>query len=104
MAKIDYPSNNLRIIKGWFQDTLPVNKPERIAVLRLDGDWYESTKVCLNELFDRVVNGGVIVIDDYGDWEGCKKAIDEFFEERKILPFLHHIDKGGRYFFKQNSK
>lgn len=102
MKKINYPNDKIKIIKGWFQDTVPKIKPEKIAILRLDGDWYESTKICITELYDKVVKGGIIVIDDYGDWEGCKKAIDEFFLLKNISPFLHHVDKGCRYFFKHN--
>ncbi len=89
-------------VKGWFQDTLPVSRDQigPIALLRLDGDWYESTKVCLDNLYDLVVPGGFVIIDDYGHWEGCKKAIDEFFAARGVQPTLHPIDDTGRWFTK----
>lgn len=99
---VGYPKNLLHYHKGWFEETVPkLQDFGPIALLRLDGDWYESTKVCLDHLYDRVSPGGLIVVDDYGHWEGCKKALDEFFVKRKINAYLHHIDYTGRYFFKQ---
>jgi len=93
---------NVVISKGWFQDTLPENKEKigKIALLRLDGDWYESTKCCLENLYDNVIIGGYIVLDDYGHWEGAEKALDEFFAKRKISPELIKIDYTGVYFQK----
>ncbi|MDP3883007.1 MAG: TylF/MycF/NovP-related O-methyltransferase [Candidatus Staskawiczbacteria bacterium] len=93
---------NIIIEKGWFQDVLPDAKKKmgKIAVLRLDGDWYESTKCCLENLYDNVTIGGYIIIDDYGDWEGAKKALDIFFIERNIKPELIKIDHTGVYFKK----
>ena len=64
-------------VKGWFQDTVPKNNHGPIAILRLDGDLYASTKICLEHLYKKVVPGGFIIIDDYG-LAGCKKAVDEF--------------------------
>lgn len=92
-GKLKLPRENNIIVKGWFQDTLPQKKKEMgpIAILRLDGDWYESTKVCLEELYDQVVSGGYVIIDDYGAWAGCKKAVHEFFDKRGISPQLHFI-------------
>jgi O-methyltransferase len=79
-------AKNVNIIKGWFNETLPhFPKDEKIAILRLDGDWYESTMECLDILFDNVVEGGVIIIDDYYCWEGCSKAVHDFFSKRKSL-------------------
>ncbi len=93
---------NVHIEKGWFQDTL-ANAKERvgkIAILRLDADWYESTKCALENLFDAVVPGGYVIIDDYGHWEGCKKAVDEFLSQRGIAANLRNIDDTGTYFQK----
>ena len=93
---------NVVIKKGWFQDTLPEAKKEigPISILRLDGDWYESTKVCLDNLYDNVIFGGYIIIDDYGHWEGSKKALEEFFTKRNISLNLIKIDYTGIYFQK----
>lgn len=66
------------ILKGWFEDTLPKFPPGPIALLRLDGDWYDSTKCALENLALRVVPRGFIIIDDYHDWEGCTVAVNEF--------------------------
>ena len=65
-------------------------------MLRLDTDWYESTRHELETLFDKLVPGGIFIIDDYGHWSGSKKAVDEFFEKRKLVIFLNRIDYTGR--------
>jgi O-methyltransferase len=88
------------MIKGLFQDTLPETTPDRIALLHLDGDWYESTRVCLDHLYDKVSTGGVIQIDDYGHWAGARKALHEFFDERGIEVNLKYLDYSGRQFVK----
>src|SRR5262249_4653559 len=88
------------LVPGLFQDTLPVTEVGTIAVLHLHGDWYESVKPCLDCLYDRVSPGGVIQIDDYGHWEGARKAVDEFFGRRSIQPRLHRLDYTGRQFIK----
>jgi hypothetical protein len=95
-------SENVVIQKGWFQDTLPRAKEKigGIAILRLDGDWYESTKCCLENLYENVIVGGYVIIDDYGHWEGAKKALDEFFANRNIKAELIKIDYTGAYFKK----
>jgi O-methyltransferase len=70
---------NYRLIKGWFDDTLPSNPPDGpIALLRLDGDWYESTKCILDNFAPRVVSGGMVLIDDYYYWQGCTRAVNEY--------------------------
>jgi O-methyltransferase len=100
--RIGYPSDLLRYHVGWFQDTVAKAAPSigPIAMLRLDGDWYESTKVCLDALEPLVVPGGVIVIDDYGHWEGCRRAVDEYLEAHPPPVLLHHVDYTGRYWLK----
>ena len=87
-------------VKGRFQETLPGSEVSRIALLHLDGDWYESTMTCLENLWDRVSPGGIIQIDDYGYWEGCQKAVDEFFQARGISVKLRPIDESGRSLIK----
>ncbi len=96
---IGYPSNYVNYYKGWFQNTIPIKSKEieKIAILRLDGDWYESTKICLDYLFDKVVPGGFVIIDDYGLYSGCKKAVDEFLEHRDEFYYLHYSSWACRY-------
>ena len=72
------------LVKGFFQQTLAGAEIDKIAVLHLDGDWYESIKTSLNALFDRVSPGGTIQIDDYGTWAGARKATDEFVSAHSI--------------------
>ena len=76
--------------------------PKEIAVLRLDTDWYESTKHELDTFYDSVVPGGVVIIDDYGHWKGCKKAVDEFLAIHPEI-VLETIDYTGRWFYKPTS-
>jgi O-methyltransferase len=93
-----YPPHLVRYVKGKVEDTLrdQSNLPDRIAILRLDTDWYESTRVELEVLYDRVVAGGVVIIDDYGHWDGARKAVDEFLASRGIHWLLHRIDYTSR--------
>ncbi len=68
-----------------------------IAILRLDGDWYASTRVCLEHLYGNVVRGGFIIIDAHGCYEACRKAVEEFLTRQRTPLFLHHIDQEARY-------
>jgi O-methyltransferase len=94
--------DNITIVKGWFQDTLPLYRERigAIAILRIDGDWYESTKVCVESLYDNVVNEGYIIVDDYGFFPGCKKAVDDFLERRHLKVQLVKTDYSRVYFKK----
>jgi O-methyltransferase len=83
------------------EDTIPASVPEQIALLRLDTDWYESTKCELEILFPRLVKGGVIIIDDYGCWQGARKAVDEYFNKNNIAILLNRMDDTGRIGIKQ---
>ncbi len=89
---INYPSKKIKFIKGKVEDTIPGNAPNKIAILRLDTDWYESTLHELEHLYPRLVPGGVLIIDDYGHWKGCKKAVDEYLAKNDISLLLHRID------------
>ena len=86
--------DQVRFLKGWFKDTLPDAPIERIAVLRLDGDYYESTRDALVNLYDKVSPGGFIIIDDYGEdtWTYCRQAVDEFREQRGINDPMVKVD------------
>ncbi len=90
------------IIKGWFNDTLPKYKKEigPIAILRLDGDTYSSTKESLDILYENVVNEGIVIVDDYYDFKGCREALYNFFNERGINPALQQYPFGRAYFKK----
>jgi O-methyltransferase len=92
--------DKVKFIKGWFSDTLPVAPIKRIAVLRLDGDYYSSTMDTLNALFNRVTNGGYIIIDDYGDFESCRRAVTEFCGNHGIAPIIIPIDSNGVFWRK----
>ncbi len=72
-------ATSFSLVKGWFKETLPdFTPPCDIAVLRLDGDWYDSTRVCLENLYPHVAPGGIVIVDDYYKWDGCARAVNEF--------------------------
>jgi len=91
---------DVEFVKGLFQRVLPITHIPAISVLHIDGDWYESVKVCLDFLYDKVVPGGVIQFDDYGYWKGARKAVDEFFDQREIQVPLRRLDYSGRFLIK----
>ncbi|MGZ3811443.1 MAG: TylF/MycF/NovP-related O-methyltransferase [Mucilaginibacter sp.] len=96
IGKLNYPAEKIHYIKGLVEDTIPQTMPRKIALLRLDTDFYESTKHELTYLFPLLVTGGVLIIDDYGDWEGARKAVDEFVGSENIKILLNRIDSTGR--------
>jgi hypothetical protein len=96
LSSTGYESSKLHFVKGRVEDTLPDAAPERIALLRLDTDWYESTRHELEHLYPRLVSGGVLMIDDYGHWQGARKAVDEYIEHHRLPLLLHRIDYTGR--------
>ncbi|HKP94907.1 MAG TPA: TylF/MycF/NovP-related O-methyltransferase [Fibrobacteria bacterium] len=100
--RLHIDEKNVEFRKGWFQDTVPGSGPSvgPIAIIRLDGDWYDSIMVCLEGLYDQVVSGGYIVIDDYQFWEGCRKAVDDFIAKRNLKVRLIPIDFASSYFRK----
>ena len=101
LDKTNYPENRMVFVEGAVEKTIPQTVPLKIALLRLDTDWYASTKHELVHLFPLLSPQGVLIIDDYGHWQGCKKAVDEYFSEYKIKIFLNRIDYTGRLAIKQ---
>ena len=91
-----YPEGRIHFVKGRVEDTLPDAAPPAIALLRLDTDWYDSTWHELVHLYPRVSDGGILIIDDYGHWDGCRAAVDQYFEEVEGPIFLSRIDYTGR--------
>jgi O-methyltransferase len=95
-----YPLQRVKFVKGRVEDTIPTSAPQRIALLRLDTDWYESTYHELVHLYPRISKGDVLLIDDYGHWAGSRKATDQYFREHAIHPLLHRIDYSARLLVK----
>jgi O-methyltransferase len=91
-----YPKNKIHFVPGKVEDTVPGSAPDAISLLRLDTDWYESTKHELVHLFPRLARAGVIIIDDYGHWRGSRQACDEYFAENRVPLLLNRIDYTGR--------
>lgn len=101
LERVGANMSRVRILPGWFEDTFPFVTAPRIALLNIDADWYESVKLCLDTLYDRVVTGGFVSFDDYGHWPGCRKAVDEFFQARKLPYRLQKVDYTAHWFQKE---
>jgi O-methyltransferase len=94
-----YPEHLLHFVPGMVETTIPDHAPDKIAILRLDTDWYASTKHELEQLYPRLVPGGIMIIDDYGEFHGCRAAVDEYFANEPVL--LNRIDAASRLVVKQ---
>lgn len=97
-----YPSARLVFIEGLVEYTVPEIKSEKLALLRLDTDWYESTRIALHYLYPRLVEGGVLIIDDYGHYKGQRQAVDEYFIEIGAKPLFHRVDYSCRTIVKRS--
>jgi hypothetical protein len=96
LDRTGYDPSHLNFVVGRVEDTIPAQAPERIALLRLDTDWYQSTYHELVHLFPRLSVGGVLIIDDYGHWAGARKAVDQYVEERQLRLLLNRVDYTAR--------
>lgn len=96
MGSVGYDESHIRYIEGKVEDTLPENAPDKIALLRLDTDWYQSTYHELVHLYPRLSIGGVLIIDDYGHWQGARQAVDQYLKEQKEVILLHRVDYTAR--------
>jgi O-methyltransferase len=90
-----YPSERIRLVQGPVENTIPSEIPDQIALLRLDTDWYASTRHELEHLFPRLQPGGILIVDDYHYWRGSRKAVDEYFAEAGMTPFFSRIGTNG---------
>lgn len=97
---VGYPAEKIHFVAGRVEDTIPGTMPDRIALLRLDTDWYESTRHELIHLYPRLSRAGVLIIDDYGFWAGSKKAVDEYIAAHKLRLMLFRSDPSVRYAIK----
>jgi len=94
---------SFELVKGWFDKTMPILElADSIALLRLDGDWYESTMACLEALFDKVATGGLIIVDDYYTWDGCSRAVHDFLSRRSAIERIQ--DHGSVCFIEKRSR
>jgi O-methyltransferase len=96
MRRTGYPEARMHFVRGKVEDTIPQGAPADISLLRLDTDWYASTRHELVHLYPRLAENGVLIIDDYGWWQGAKRAVDEYFGGLDFAPLLNRIDVTGR--------
>jgi O-methyltransferase len=97
------PNAEYRVFKGWFSETVPEYAAEepKIAVLRVDGDWYDSISVCLDHLFSKVVPDGLVIVDDYGWWDGCTRAVHDYLSRTKATEPIRKTRTGVAYLIKR---
>jgi O-methyltransferase len=95
LATVPYPASHVHLVQGRVQDTIPEHAPAAISVLRLDTDWYDSSRHELRHLYPRLASGGVLILDDYGWWGGVRAAVDEYFAECPPAPLLVRVDDSG---------
>jgi hypothetical protein len=95
-----YPRDRIHFVQGPVEDTIPATRPERIALLRLDTDWYESTRHELTHLYPLLSLHGILIVDDYGHWQGARRAVDEYFAASARPVFLHRVDYTARLMVK----
>ncbi len=93
--RFDLLDDRVRFLKGWFCDTLPTAPIQQLALLRLDGDLYDSTRDALKAMYHRLAPGGFVIVDDYGTWNGCRVAVEEFRREHGIDAEISSIDHTG---------
>lgn len=101
--RYDLLDENVNFLKGWFKDTLPLAKIDKLSILRLDGDLYESTIQVLEELYPKLSVGGYVIIDDYKVFKACRKAVEDYRMKHNIEDDIIEIDWGGVYFRKMKS-
>jgi O-methyltransferase len=96
MASTGFPEERTRYVEGRVEDTLPATAPEQLALLRIDTDWYASTAHAMRHLYPRLSPGGILLLDDYGDWPAVREAVHECLDELGETLMLHRIDNTGR--------
>lgn len=90
-------ANRVEVVKGWFKDTVTCAPVREIALLRLDGDWYESTMTCLEALYPKLVDRGVLIVDDYYTWDGCSRAVHDYFSRHSVRDRVRQSPGGVAY-------
>tara|TARA_Y100000590_G_scaffold470726_1_gene668662 strand:- start:130187 stop:130948 length:762 start_codon:yes stop_codon:yes gene_type:complete len=103
MKKTTYPEENIEYIVGKVEDTLPQTTIKDIALLRLDTDWYESTRVEMEQLYPELNSKGILIIDDYGHFKGARQAVDEYFEKNNKKVFMSRVDNTARLIVKSEN-
>lgn len=100
LHRVRAPEERIHIVPGWFQETFPRTQVERVALLHIDADWYQSVKLCLEHFYDRLAPGAIVVLDDYGVWPGCEAAFQDFQRERSLALELRRKGRTPPYFRK----
>lgn len=100
LRKCGVPETQTLIRKGWFENTFTAPLPERVALIHIDADWHSSVTLCLDTFYDRIEPGGVVILDDFGYWEGCREAFYDFCVRRNLKPLLERAGAYQAYWIK----
>lgn len=95
-----FSEENYKIQKGWFEETFKTPLPQTVSLLHIDADWYDSVTLSLNTFYDLVPDGGVIILDDFGHWEGCREAFYDFIAQRGLKPLLERFGHTQAFWLK----
>jgi O-methyltransferase len=96
LTSTGYPPERLHFVRGRVEETIPATAPDQLALVRLDTDWYESTLHEMQHLYPRLAEGGVLIVDDYGHWQGARRAVDDYFAAIDRVPLLTPLDYSAR--------
>jgi O-methyltransferase len=100
LGDVSAPMERCHIQPGWFQDTFQQTLPKQVALLHCDADWYDSVLLVLNTFYDCIPQGGCIILDDFGFWEGCREAFYDFCQQRDERPLLERLGSTQAYWIK----
>lgn len=100
ISEVGFPLDDCIFRVGWFEDTFVEPLPASVAFLHIDADWYKSVLIALETFYDRVAEGGIILLDDFGYWEGCRRAVFDFVKRRNIAPLLERYGHSQLYWVK----
>jgi O-methyltransferase len=100
LRRCDVPETQTLIRKGWFENTFTAPLPEKVALIHIDADWHSSVTLCLDTFYDRIEPGGVVILDDFGYWEGCREAFYDFCARRNLKPMLERAGAYQAYWIK----
>jgi O-methyltransferase len=103
MSLVGINEKNFTIREGWFEDSFKLPLPEKISILHVDCDWYDSVMLTFKTFYDKVVDGGVIIVDDFGHWEGCREAVYDFLQEKKIKPLMERFGHSQIFWVKNRT-
>lgn len=100
MKNVGTPPHQYTLMKGWFNETFQQHLPEKVAFLHCDADWYDSVLLVLETFYPRMDDGAIVVLDDFGAWEGCREAFYDFCQKHNVKPLLERVSEAQAFWIK----